>query len=54
MNEVNKQQQKVQNFWNEKPCDSDVSEKSPETKDYFLDIEHDRYKYQYHINDILD
>ena len=54
MNDINKKQQKVQEFWNDKPCDSDVSEKSPETKDYFLDIEHDRYKYQYHINNILE
>ncbi len=53
MNNLNSKQKKVQEFWNDKPCDSDVSEKSPETKEYFCEIEQDRYKYQYHINTIL-
>lgn len=54
MGDINDKQQKVQEFWNDKPCDSDVSQKSPKTKDYFLDIEQDRYKHQHHINEILD
>ena len=44
----------VKDFWNEKPCDSDVSKKTTDSKAYYLEIESDRYKYQHHINDILD
>lgn len=39
----------VAQFWNEKPCDSDRSRLAVGTKEYFLEIELDRYKYQHHI-----
>jgi ubiquinone/menaquinone biosynthesis C-methylase UbiE len=53
MSEIETKQNQVRDFWDEKPCGSDVSEKSRETKEYFLEIEQDRYRYQYHINKIL-
>ena len=44
----------VEQFWNSKPCDSDRSGLTMGTMEYFLEIEHDRYKYQGHIlSDVL-
>lgn len=47
------QQEQVKNFWNSKPCDSEVSAKDPHTKDYFQEIENERYRYQPHILHLL-
>lgn len=44
----------VEGFWNNKPCDSERSDKTLGTRDYFKEIEVDRYRYQGHILDILD
>jgi SAM-dependent methyltransferase len=44
----------VEQFWNSKPCDSDRSALTMGTREYFLEIEQDRYKYQGHIlSDVL-
>ena len=53
MSDVEKKQQDVQAFWNEKPCDSDVSLKAHDDRTYYEEIESDRYKYQGHINHIM-
>ena len=52
-NNENKQQE-VESYWNEKPCDSDVSSKEHDNRAYYDEIEADRYKYQWHINHIMD
>lgn len=39
----------VEEFWNNKPCDSDRSQLAKGTAKYFLEIERDRYTYQGHI-----
>lgn len=39
----------VKNFWNASPCDSDRSQRARNTPEYFLEIERDRYAYQWHI-----
>ena len=44
----------VKKFWNDKPCDSEVSCLSPETQAYFEEIERERYAYQRHILDCFD
>lgn len=54
MNTPTEKRQDVEAFWNAKPCDSDRSDKSYGSKDYFIEIEEDRYKYQHHILDILN
>lgn len=41
----------VEQFWDARPCDSDRSRRLPGTKEYFLDIEADRYSLQRHIRD---
>lgn len=43
--------QEVEAFWDNKPCDSDRSAREKGTKEYFLEIERDRYEYQAHIRD---
>ncbi len=54
MSETTKKQEQVREFWNAKPCDSELSEQDNKSKEYYLEIENDRYKYQYHILKILD
>lgn len=39
----------VEEFWNNKPCDSDQSAQPLGTKEYFSEIESDRYRFQSHI-----
>lgn len=44
----------VREFWNRTPCDSDRSALPKDSREYFLEIERDRYAYQYHIaRDVL-
>ncbi len=54
MNDVNKAQEDVRDFWDKSPCDSSVSAESREGKAYFEEIERDRYSHQWHINRIMD
>jgi ubiquinone/menaquinone biosynthesis C-methylase UbiE len=53
MKDVANKQEEVRQFWDGKPCDSELSGKDPRTKDYFLEIENERYKYQSHIPQLL-
>jgi ubiquinone/menaquinone biosynthesis C-methylase UbiE len=46
-------QDEVRRFWDSKPCDSELSVKSPHSKEYFIEIETERYKHQNHILDVL-
>ena len=48
-----KQQEQVKQFWSAKPCDSELSDKNPRTKAYYLEIETERYQNQRHIPKIL-
>jgi SAM-dependent methyltransferase len=49
---VDKQKQ-VESFWNAKPCDSDRSTRPEGTREYFNEIERDRYALQDHILDVI-
>jgi ubiquinone/menaquinone biosynthesis C-methylase UbiE len=53
MKDVASKQEEVRKFWNSKPCDSELSGKDPLSKDYFMEIENERYKYQSHILHLL-
>lgn len=53
MKDVANKQEEVRQFWSSKPCDSELSGKDPRSKDYFLEIENERYKYQSHILQLL-
>lgn len=54
MNKAATTRKEVEAFWNSKPCDSDRSAQTPGTKEYYLEIENDRYRYQGHIlHDVL-
>jgi hypothetical protein len=46
-------QREVESFWNEKPCDSDLSHRIAGTREYFRDIEQERYSLQSHIKEVL-
>ena len=54
MIEIEQKQDAVRDFWNKKPCDSDMSTLAKGDKSYYEEIETDRYRYQGHINKILD
>lgn len=54
MTNVNEKQEEVREFWDNKPCGSDMSTQNPETREYYNEIERERYQYQYHIPRILD
>lgn len=54
MSETTEKQEQVREFWNAKPCDSELSEQDNKSKEYYLEIEDDRYQYQHHILEILD
>jgi ubiquinone/menaquinone biosynthesis C-methylase UbiE len=54
MSDIERKQQDVREFWNQKPCDSDVSDEDNSKKSYYEAIERDRYTHQGHINDILN
>lgn len=49
MNKAATTRKEVEAFWNSKPCDSDRSAQTLGTKEYYLEIESDRYRYQGHI-----
>jgi SAM-dependent methyltransferase len=46
-------QERVREYWNARPCDSDQSERTPMSREYFLDIERQRYELQPHILEVL-
>ena len=48
-----KKQKQVEAFWNAKPCDSDQSGYKRGTREYFLEIENERYEIQSHIHKML-
>lgn len=54
MGNAEEKQEQVQEFWNNKPCGSDMSEHDPTERRYYEEIEEERYLYQYHIPKILD
>lgn len=45
-------QERVRAYWNDKPCDSDLSNLHRQSPEYFLDIERQRYELQPHILEI--
>ena len=46
-------QDRVRAYWNDKPCDSELSTLNSLTREYFLDIQRQRYELQPHILDVL-
>jgi SAM-dependent methyltransferase len=46
-------QERVRAYWNDRPCDSELSDQDRQSKAYFLDIERQRYELQPHILEIL-
>lgn len=54
MNDLEKEQEQVREFWDSKPCGSDMSKQNPAERKYYEEIEDERYHYQYHIPKILD
>ncbi len=46
-------QERVRAYWNSKPCDSDLSDREPSSREYFLEIEQRRYSLQPHIPVLL-
>jgi SAM-dependent methyltransferase len=46
-------QERVRAYWNDKPCESELSDRDPLSREYFLDIERQRYELQPHILDVL-
>jgi SAM-dependent methyltransferase len=45
-------QERVREYWNDKPCDSELSDRE-RLREYFLDTEHRRYELQPHILEII-
>ena len=46
-------QERVRKYWDGRPCDSDLSDLPRMSREYFLDIERQRYELQPHILEIL-
>jgi SAM-dependent methyltransferase len=47
-------QQRVEAYWNQKPCDSEFSARSEHSAEFFLEVERERYRLQTHIPPLLD
>jgi len=47
-------QKRVASYWNAKPCDSEFSARRERSREYFLEVERERYRLQSHIPGILD
>jgi SAM-dependent methyltransferase len=47
-------QQRVQAYWNAKPCDSEFSSREKLSREFFLEVERERYRLQSHIAGIID
>jgi SAM-dependent methyltransferase len=46
-------QERVREHWNRQPCDSELSAREPASRDFYLDIEQQRYALQPHILECL-
>lgn len=46
-------QRRVREYWDGKPCDSDLSDKTRLSREYFLEIERQRYELQPHILEVI-
>jgi hypothetical protein len=46
-------QEQVRQYWDGRPCDSDLSDQNRLWREYFLDIERQRYDLQPHILDVI-
>jgi SAM-dependent methyltransferase len=42
-------QERVREHWNRQPCDSELSARDPASRDFYLDVERQRYALQPHI-----
>jgi SAM-dependent methyltransferase len=46
-------QQRVRDYWNNQPCDSELSHQDRQSREFFADIERQRYELQPHILEIM-
>jgi SAM-dependent methyltransferase len=46
-------QEQVRSYWNSQPCDSELSEQRRLSREFFLDVERQRYALQPHIPEIM-
>lgn len=53
MNNLAQKQNEVKAYLDNKPCDSETSSMDPGAKEYYLEIEQERYNHQSHILEIL-
>jgi SAM-dependent methyltransferase len=53
MSDATLAQERVREYWGGSPCDSDESDRTRLSREYFLDIERQRYGLQPHILDVL-
>ena len=54
MKSASQTQDDVRAFWDSKPCGSELSVLAPNTREYYLEIEHKRYQFENHILSLLD
>src|SRR5215472_9013783 len=47
-------QRRVEEYWNSKPCDSELSSHRELSRQFFLEVESERYRLQSHIPSLLD
>ena len=47
-------QTQVQAYWNAKPCDSEFSSREDLSREFFLEVERERYRLQRHIPAMID
>lgn len=53
MSDTTLAQERVREYWDGSPCDSDQSDRTRLSREYFLDIERQRYALQPHILEVL-
>jgi SAM-dependent methyltransferase len=46
-------QERVRAYWNDNPCDSELSDREWLSREYFLDVERQRYELQPHILEVI-
>jgi ubiquinone/menaquinone biosynthesis C-methylase UbiE len=54
MNSADALQNRVSAYWSSKPCDSEFSAHNARSREFFLEVECERYRLQSHIPAILD
>ncbi len=54
MKSATEKRKEIEDFWDNEPCDSEMSNKEKGSKEFFEEIEYDRYRYQGHILDIME